>query len=186
MVLLFFTTENTNISVLLRYKFLNFLAKWFYFKVYASCITLLKKARRFIKYLYILLKKYKGYLQFFTVSNDDFSFGLATVCTMNQFSWRDPYLKSAKYQLRILNNLYIILYFIFLYPSTTSPKTVYFPSKQLVATVVMKNWEMLVLVPALVIDNNPGLVCLVLKFSSSNFSPKKLLIYFDEYDAQGV
>jgi len=38
-------------------------------------------------------------------------------------------------------------------------------------TVVMKNWEPLVLGPALAMERRPGLVCLNLKFSSANFSP---------------
>jgi hypothetical protein len=37
--------------------------------------------------------------------------------------------------------------------------------------VVIKNWDPLVLGPALAIDNKLGLVCFNLKFSSGNFSP---------------
>ena len=40
-----------------------------------------------------------------------------------------------------------------------------------VMTVVMKNCEPLVSLPALAMDSMPGLVCLSLKFSSGNFSP---------------
>ena len=40
-----------------------------------------------------------------------------------------------------------------------------------VTTVVMKNWEPLVSLPALAMDRRPFLVCLSLKFSSGNFSP---------------
>lgn len=35
----------------------------------------------------------------------------------------------------------------------------------------MKNWEPLVSLPALAMERVPFLVCLSLKFSSSNFSP---------------
>ena len=38
-------------------------------------------------------------------------------------------------------------------------------------TVVMKNWEPLVLGPAFAMERRPGLVCFNLKFSSANFSP---------------
>lgn len=40
-----------------------------------------------------------------------------------------------------------------------------------VTTVVIKNWEPLVSLPALAMERTPFLVCLSLKFSSSNFSP---------------
>lgn len=40
-----------------------------------------------------------------------------------------------------------------------------------VTTVVMKNWEPLVSLPALAMDNRPGLECFSLKFSSSKRSP---------------
>ncbi|KAH3674279.1 hypothetical protein WICPIJ_009622, partial [Wickerhamomyces pijperi] len=56
-------------------------------------------------------------------------------------------------------------------PSTTSPKTTCLPSNHGHGTVVMKNWEPLVFGPALAMDNKPGLVCLLEKFSSANFSP---------------
>jgi len=75
--------------------------------------------------------------------------------------------------------------------SDTSPKTTWRPSSQLVLTVVTKNCEPLllkkvesvlgaiydalvkayVLGPALAMDRRPGRVCLMLKFSSANFSP---------------
>ena len=70
--------------------------------------------------------------------------------------------------------------------SATSPKTTCFPSNQLVSTVVMKNCEPFlelsvstqlhfsntyVFGPAFAILSNPGRVCLILKFSSANFSP---------------
>jgi hypothetical protein len=41
-------------------------------------------------------------------------------------------------------------------PSTTSPKMVCFPSSQGVAAWVMKNWDPLVLGPALAMARNPG------------------------------
>merc|ERR1711920_188479 len=56
-------------------------------------------------------------------------------------------------------------------PSRTSPKTTCFPSRCEVTTVVMKNWLPLVSLPAFAIERRPGLVCLILKFSSLNFSP---------------
>lgn len=40
-----------------------------------------------------------------------------------------------------------------------------------VITVVMKNWEPLVSLPALAMERRPFLECLSLKFSSGNFSP---------------
>lgn len=40
-----------------------------------------------------------------------------------------------------------------------------------VTTVVMKNWEPLVSLPALAIERRPFLECLSLKFSSGNVSP---------------
>lgn len=40
-----------------------------------------------------------------------------------------------------------------------------------VTTVVMKNWEPLVSLPALAMERMPFLECLSLKFSSSNLSP---------------
>lgn len=48
-------------------------------------------------------------------------------------------------------------------PSTTSPKTTCLPSNHEVTTVVMKNWDPLVLGPALAEERSPGLVCLSLK-----------------------
>ena len=48
-------------------------------------------------------------------------------------------------------------------PSTTSPKTTCLPSSHEVTTVVMKNWDPLVLGPALADERSPGLVCLSLK-----------------------
>merc|ERR1711920_578475 len=56
-------------------------------------------------------------------------------------------------------------------PSVTAPKTTCFPSSQAVFTVQRKNWEPLVLGPALAIDKIPGPVCLRVKFSSANFEP---------------
>jgi len=71
------------------------------------------------------------------------------------------------------------------YPSTTSPgpidlvntqmkinsvknapNTTWAPSSQEVTTVVMKNWEPLVFLPALAMERRPGLVCFSWKFSS--------------------
>lgn len=40
-----------------------------------------------------------------------------------------------------------------------------------VLTVQRKNWEPLVLGPALAMERTPGPVCLSVKFSSANFSP---------------
>ena len=56
-------------------------------------------------------------------------------------------------------------------PLETSPKTVCFPSSQEVTTVVMKNWDPLVLGPALAMDRSPGLLCFLMKFSSLNLEP---------------
>ena len=50
---------------------------------------------------------------------------------------------------------------------TTVPKTTWAPSNQEVTTVVIKNWDPLVFLPALAIDRIPGLVCFNLKFSST-------------------
>ncbi len=55
--------------------------------------------------------------------------------------------------------------------SATSPKTTCLPSNHEVTTVVMKNWEPLVLGPALAMLRRKGLVCFNWKFSSANFSP---------------
>ena len=57
------------------------------------------------------------------------------------------------------------------YPETSFPNTVCLPSNQGVLTVVMKNYDPLVLGPALAIDNNPGDECLILKFSSGKVLP---------------
>ena len=57
------------------------------------------------------------------------------------------------------------------WPSTTSPKTTCLPSSHEVTTVVMKNWDPLVLGPALAIDRRKGLLCLSWKFSSANLLP---------------
>jgi hypothetical protein len=46
------------------------------------------------------------------------------------------------------------------------PKTTWAPSSHEVTTVVMKNCEPLVFLPALAIESKPGLVCLSWKFSS--------------------
>mmetsp|Transcript_28735 Transcript_28735/g.77835 ORF Transcript_28735/g.77835 Transcript_28735/m.77835 type:complete len:205 (+) Transcript_28735:633-1247(+) len=59
-------------------------------------------------------------------------------------------------------------------PSTTFPKTTCLPSNQGVLTVVIKNWDPLVLGPALAILRYMGPSCLRLKFSSSNLAPKML------------
>jgi len=56
-------------------------------------------------------------------------------------------------------------------PFVTYPKTTCLPSSQSQTIVVMKNCDPLVFGPALAIDNCPGLVCLRMKFSSSNFVP---------------
>lgn len=56
-------------------------------------------------------------------------------------------------------------------PSTTSPKTTCLPSSHEVTTVVTKNWEPLVLGPALAIDNRLGRSWRNLKFSSANLLP---------------
>jgi len=53
-------------------------------------------------------------------------------------------------------------------PSGTSPKTTCLPSSQLVTTVVMKNCEPLVFGPAFAIERRKALLCISLKFSSSN------------------
>jgi hypothetical protein len=45
------------------------------------------------------------------------------------------------------------------------------PSSHEVTTVVMKNWDPLVLGPALAIDRRKGLLCLSWKFSSANLLP---------------
>jgi hypothetical protein len=64
----------------------------------------------------------------------------------------------------------------------TSPKTTCLPSSHGVATVVMKNCDPLVSLPALAIDNCPGFVCLNLKFSSANCSKAtdKTLLYWGQ------
>lgn len=46
-----------------------------------------------------------------------------------------------------------------------------FPTHHSVLAVQMKNWEPLVLGPALAMDRIPGPVCFRMKFSSANFSP---------------
>ena len=51
------------------------------------------------------------------------------------------------------------------------PKTTWAPSNHEVTTVVTKNWEPFVFLPALAIDRRPGLVCLILKFSSTPPTP---------------
>ena len=56
-------------------------------------------------------------------------------------------------------------------PSTTAPNTTCLPSNHWVFTVHKKNWDPLVLGPALAIDKIPGPVCLRVKFSSANFAP---------------
>eukprot|EP00755_Sulcionema_specki_P016930 Sspe_Gene.1053::Locus_359_Transcript_2_3_Confidence_0.500_Length_1006::g.1053::m.1053 len=55
-------------------------------------------------------------------------------------------------------------------PSTTFPKTTCRPSSHEVSAVVMKNCDPLVFLPALAMERHPT-KCLMLKFSSSNFSP---------------
>jgi len=60
-------------------------------------------------------------------------------------------------------------------PFNTIPKTTCLPSNQLVLTVVMKNCEPLVSLPAFAIDTYPGAMCFNLKFSSGNLSPQILL-----------
>jgi hypothetical protein len=56
-------------------------------------------------------------------------------------------------------------------PSTTFPKTTWRPSSHEVTTVVMKNCEPFVSLPAFAMLRKPGAVCLSLKFSSANLSP---------------
>lgn len=56
-------------------------------------------------------------------------------------------------------------------PSVISPKQTCLLSNHGVGTVVMKNCDPLVFFPEFAIDNSPGLVCLTVKFSSSNVSP---------------
>jgi len=56
-------------------------------------------------------------------------------------------------------------------PAGTPPKTTWRPSSQEVTTVVTKNWEPLVLGPALAMESRNGLLWVSLKFSSANFSP---------------
>eukprot|EP00955_Chlamydomonas_euryale_P014031 151325-Chlamydomonas_euryale.AAC.10 len=46
-----------------------------------------------------------------------------------------------------------------------------FPSSHDVFAVVMKNWEPLVLGPALAMDRYPGRSCFSVKFSSGNLVP---------------
>ena len=47
----------------------------------------------------------------------------------------------------------------------------YLPSSHSVLTVQRKNWDPLVLGPALAMDRMPGPVCFRVKFSSSNLFP---------------
>ncbi|KAH3675838.1 hypothetical protein WICMUC_002484 [Wickerhamomyces mucosus] len=56
-------------------------------------------------------------------------------------------------------------------PSKTSPNTTCLPFNHEVTTVVMKNCEPFVFLPALAIDKIPGLLCFKEKFSSSNLLP---------------
>lgn len=56
-------------------------------------------------------------------------------------------------------------------PSTTWPKTTCLPSSHEVATVHKKNWDPFVWGPAFAMDNTPGPVCFLMKFSSANFVP---------------
>merc|ERR1712058_215716 len=56
-------------------------------------------------------------------------------------------------------------------PSTTCPKTTCLPSSHWVLAVQRKNWDPLVLGPALAMERPPGPVCFRVKFSSSNLFP---------------
>lgn len=56
-------------------------------------------------------------------------------------------------------------------PFSTFPKTTCRPSSQDVFTVVMKNCDPLVSLPALAMLNQPGPSCFSLKFSSLNLLP---------------
>ena len=56
-------------------------------------------------------------------------------------------------------------------PYTTFPNTVCLPLSQGQGTNVMKNWEPLVLGPALAIDSSPGTSCFSLKFKSGKVRP---------------
>ena len=60
-------------------------------------------------------------------------------------------------------------------PLRTFPNTTCLPSSHWVLTVVMKNWEPLVSLPALAMLIQPGPSCFSLKFSSGNLSPYILL-----------
>merc|ERR1712130_890034 len=53
----------------------------------------------------------------------------------------------------------------------TWPKTTCLPSSHWVLAVQRKNWDPLVLGPALAMERTPGPVCLRVKFSSSNLLP---------------
>lgn len=53
----------------------------------------------------------------------------------------------------------------------TRPNTTCLLSSHSVLLQVMKNWHPFVLGPLFAIDRIPGPVCLMVKFSSSNFSP---------------
>merc|ERR1739844_689295 len=63
------------------------------------------------------------------------------------------------------------IFFTISIPSLTAPKTTCFPSNHCVFTVQRKNWDPLVLGPALAIERIPASVCLRVKFSSANLSP---------------
>ena len=60
-------------------------------------------------------------------------------------------------------------------PWRTFPNTTCLPSSHWVLTVVIKNWEPLVSLPALAMLIQPGPSCFSLKFSSGNLSPYMLL-----------
>ena len=70
-----------------------------------------------------------------------------------------------------LSEPYISRVFRTFMPFFTSPNTTWCPSSQGQGTVVIKNWEPLVLGPQFAIDNRPGPVCFRVKFSSAKRSP---------------
>lgn len=122
-----------------------------------------------------------SFLQLTAVDNLDLLFR-STTCTAKTFNFGD--IVHARKDIRVMSikdNFSSMTYTTTTttYPSTTSPKTTCFPSNHGQGTVVMKNWEPLVLGPALAMDSWPGLVCLSWKFSSGNFWPRMVGLTFD-------
>ena len=66
-------------------------------------------------------------------------------------------------------------------PYDTFPKTTCLPSNHGQGTNVIKNWDPLVLGPALAIERRYGYVCLILKFSSGTWL-HKLICHQCHYD----